>query len=322
MKMAFDSIAGHKFRSALTILGIVVGIITAVVVASILTGMRQSIVSIVEEYGTNNIYVFHLSMGGGGNNRDERNRKPLTDADADAIMHQSTTIDDIALINPGIGNFGPSFDDNLKYEGRNYRWANVDGVSSNYDRILNLGIKEGRWLTEADNLQRRNVLVIGVSCREALFPNPDESPIGKVVRMNGDTWEVVGVVEKRKSGFFGENEEDQKVFMPYRTSRKAAPLRDFTLFIIQGKPDQLNDTVADAGASPLEFAIDVENRRRYDDALTRLAPLDREAIVGRLELGYSYEQLALVLKKPTPGAARVAVRRALIRLSDEMRCDR
>jgi hypothetical protein len=47
--------------------------------------------------------------------------------------------------------------------------------------------QEGRWLTEADNLQRRNVIVIGVSCREALFPNPDESPIGKVVRMNGDT---------------------------------------------------------------------------------------------------------------------------------------
>jgi putative ABC transport system permease protein len=243
--MALDSIAGHKFRSALTILGIVVGIITAVVVASILTGMRQSIVSIVEEYGTNNIYVFHLSMGGGPSNRDERNRKPLNDADAAALLNQSTTLDDIALINPGIGNFGPSFDDNMKYEGRNYRWASVDGVSTNYDRIVNLGIREGRWLTESDNLQRRNVLVIGVSAREALFPNPDEPAIGKVVRMNGDTWEIVGVVEKRKSGFFGENEEDQKVFMPYRTSRKAAPLRDFTLFIVQGKPDKLSDTVSE-----------------------------------------------------------------------------
>lgn len=245
LKMALDSIAGHKFRSALTILGIVVGIVTAVVVASILTGMRQSIVSIVEEYGTNNIYVFHLSMGGGASNRDERNRKPLTDADADALMNQTTMLEDIALINPGIGNFGASFDDNMKYEGRNYRWANVDGVSTNYDRIVNLGIREGRWLTEADNLQRRKVLVIGVDAREALFPNPDESPIGKVIRMNGDTWEIVGVVEKRKSGFFGENEEDRKAFMPYRTSRKVAPLREFLLMIVQGRPDRLNDAVAE-----------------------------------------------------------------------------
>src|SRR3954471_16982593 len=122
LKMAMDSIRSHKFRSFLTILGIVVGMITAIVVASILTGMRQSIVSIVEEYGTNNIYAFHLSMGDGPPNRDERNRKPLTDADAAAILSQSDAIEDIALSNPGIGNFGPSFDDNLTYEGRNYRW--------------------------------------------------------------------------------------------------------------------------------------------------------------------------------------------------------
>lgn len=99
-------------------------------------------------------------------------------------------------------------------------------------------------------------------------------------------------------------------------------IRDRFRYAARHPTQELSDTVADTGASPLQFAIDVENRRRYDDALTRLAPLDREAIVGRLELGYSYEQLALVLKKPTPGAARVAVRRALIRLSDEMRCDR
>ena len=244
VKMAFDSIAAHKFRSALTILGIIVGIVTAIVVASILTGMRQSIVSMVEEYGTNNIYVFHLSMGN-GDSRDERNRKPITDADADALFAQSQSINDIALVNPGIGNFGPSFDDNMKYEGRNYRWANVDGVTTNYDRISNITLREGRWLTEADNYQRRNVLVIGVNAREALFPNEAESPIGKVIRMNGDTWEIVGVIEKRKSGFFGENEEDQKVFMPYRTSRKVAPLRDFLLLIVEGKQGQLTDAAAE-----------------------------------------------------------------------------
>ncbi len=243
--MAIDSIYSHKFRSTLTILGIMVGVVTAIVVASILTGMRKSIVSIVEEYGTNNIYAFHLTTGPHTQNRDERSRKPLTDDDANALLAQSSLIEDIALVNPGIGNFGPSFNDNMTYEGRNYRWANVDGVSANYERISNLTLREGRWLTEADNFQRRNVLVIGVDSREALFPNPNESPVGKVIRMAGDTWEIVGVIEKRKAGFFGENEEDRKVFMPYRTSRKVAPLRDFLLMIIQGKQGQLNDTVSE-----------------------------------------------------------------------------
>jgi putative ABC transport system permease protein len=106
-------------------------------------------------------------------------------------------------------------------------------------------MREGRWLTEADNMQRRKVIVIGVDAREALFPNPDESPIGKVVRMNGDTWEVVGVLEKRKAGFFGENEEDRKIFMPYRTSRKVAPLRDALLLTIQAKPGKVNEAVSE-----------------------------------------------------------------------------
>ncbi len=65
LRMALDSIRANKFRSFLTILGIVVGVMTAIVVASILTGLRQSIVAMIEEYGTNNIYVFHLSTGFG-----------------------------------------------------------------------------------------------------------------------------------------------------------------------------------------------------------------------------------------------------------------
>lgn len=236
-----DSIASHKFRSALTILGIVIGVITAIVVASILTGMRQSIVSIVEEYGTNNIYAFHLSTGFSNGNRDERNRKPLTEADAQAILTQSSSIEDVAMVAPNIGSWGAGFDDNLVYEGKNYRWALTDGVTTNYAQVVNLVIKQGRWLTEADDQQRRNVLVVGVNTVEALFPGKEDEAVGKVVRMNGTTWEIVGVIEKRKAGFFGENEEDRKIFMPFRTARKAAPLRDAILHIIQAKPGQLND---------------------------------------------------------------------------------
>ena len=84
--MALDSIRGHKFRSFLTVLGIVIGILTAIVIASLLTGMRQSIVSMIEEYGTNNIYAFHLSTGPNTNeDRAERMRKPFVVADAEAI---------------------------------------------------------------------------------------------------------------------------------------------------------------------------------------------------------------------------------------------
>lgn len=82
---------------------------------------------------------------------------------------------------------------------------------------------------------------------------------------------------------------------------------------------ELTDDLPDDGASPLEQAIGAQNIRRYDDALERLRPEDREAIIGRLELQYSYEQLALLLDKPSAAAARMAVTRAMRRLADELR---
>src|SRR2546422_1240197 len=93
LAMSFDSVRGHKFRSFLTVLGIVIGVFTAIVIASILTGMRQSIIAIIEEYGTNNIYAFHLSTGPRTNvDRSERTRKPLTVADAEAIQTQAGAV--------------------------------------------------------------------------------------------------------------------------------------------------------------------------------------------------------------------------------------
>jgi RNA polymerase sigma-70 factor (ECF subfamily) len=87
------------------------------------------------------------------------------------------------------------------------------------------------------------------------------------------------------------------------------------------RPDQteLPDQMLDARPSPLDQAIGSENAARYEAAIHRLRPADREAIIGRVELQYSYEELAIVLDKPTAAAARVAVTRAMKRLADEMR---
>jgi putative ABC transport system permease protein len=243
LKMAYDSVISHKFRSALTILGIVIGILTFVVVASILTGMRGNIVKMFEEYGTNNIYLFHLSTGFGPSNRDERNRKALTMDDANAILAQAPAVADVATVAVNIGSWGTGFDDNMIYKDKNYRWALTDGVTPNYREITNLRVKEGRWLTEMDEQERRNVLVVGVKAVEALFDGDAEEALGKEIRMNGALWMIIGVLEKREAGFFGENEEDRKIFMPFRTARKVAPTRDAVLHIAQAKPGQLNAAV-------------------------------------------------------------------------------
>lgn len=252
--MALGSVRSHKFRSFLTVLGIVIGVMTAIIIASILTGMRSNIIAIIEEYGTNNIYAFHLSTGPRvSEDRSERSRKPLTVADAEAIKLHSPAVDEVAHVAPNVGYSGGPFDDNITYQGRNYRWGNTQGVSPNYAGITNIVVKEGRFITEHDDQQRANVMVIGVNAAEALFPGQN-TIAGTQVRMGGYNFEVVGVLEKRKAGFFGENEEDNAVFIPFRTAQKIAPARGYLLLIIRGHSGRVVEA--------LEQAEDVLRRRR------------------------------------------------------------
>ena len=243
LKMALDSVRSHKFRSILTVLGIVIGVMTAICIASLLTGVRQNIVAMIEEYGTNNIYAFHLSTGPRtGEDRSERLRKPLTVADAETIKAQAPAVDDVSWVAPNVGYGGGPFDDNITYQGRNYRWGDTQGVSPNYGDITNIVLKEGRFITDSDDQQRANVMVIGVNAAEALFPGQDQIA-GAQVRMGGYNFEVIGVLEKRKAGFFGENEEDNAILLPFRTAQKIAPARGYLLLVIRGKSGQVQEAL-------------------------------------------------------------------------------
>ncbi len=82
---------------------------------------------------------------------------------------------------------------------------------------------------------------------------------------------------------------------------------------------ELDDRTPDDGLSPLEAAIGSEAVARYEEALQTLKRDDQQAIVARIEMGYSYEEMAVMLGKPTAEAARVAVSRALVRLAEVMR---
>src|SRR6267142_3727781 len=243
--MALDSIRAHKFRSALTVLGVVIGVMVAIVVASILTGLRANIVHMVEEYGTNNIYAFHLTTGPQVGERDqsERARKPLTPEDGEAIARQAPAVDAIALESANIGCGGCGFDDTIKIENRTYRRGNTKGVTANHADIHNAALKEGRFISEQDDLNRRNVMVIGVNAAEALFPDKDGGIAGTRVRMGGYVWEIIGVLAKRQTTVFGENEEDNAVFVPFRTGIQVAPGRKYLIIVIRAKSGQLPEAV-------------------------------------------------------------------------------
>ena len=235
--MALGTIRAHKFRSFLTVLGIVIGVTVVIAIASILTGLRSSIVSIVEEYGTNNIYAFHLTTGPRMGNRDrsEFARKPLRPEDADAIRAQATAIEDVAQCL-----FTWWTDRTLKYKGKTYKQGDLQGVSASYAAVTNLSVQEGRFINEIDDQHRREVMVIGVNIAEALFPNQFQIT-GEEVELGGKTFQIIGVLDKRKSGFFGENEEDSAIFIPFETARKMFPRRDYMMLFMRARSGRLRE---------------------------------------------------------------------------------
>src|SRR5262245_5140417 len=166
VSMALDSIRAHKFRSALTVLGIVIGVSTVIAIASILTGLRENLVKLIEEYGTDNIYAFHLSTAFNPNqDREERTRKPPTEDDANACLEHTNTVEALSLV--ALPDFG--FNRTITYQGYTYRRGNLSGVSANYAQTTNVTVSVGRFISDFDDQHRRDTMVIGVSVADAMF---------------------------------------------------------------------------------------------------------------------------------------------------------
>jgi putative ABC transport system permease protein len=251
LRMALDNLRAHRLRSGLTVVGVVIGVLVVVVVASILTGMRRNVIQAVEEYGTNNIFAFHLTTGPqlGPRDRSEYRRKPLRPQDGAAVRDLAPAVHDVAHCA-----FVWMNDRTIAYGGEKYRRGDLQAVSANYAEIANLSLREGRFLTEADDEHRRAVLVIGHNVAQALF-GALGSASGREVRFAGRPFTVIGVLEKRKGGFMGENEDDNAVFMPYRTGRIVAPrASDWMLLLIRARSGEL--------PAALDQAEDVLRRRR------------------------------------------------------------
>ncbi|MBL8189324.1 MAG: ABC transporter permease [Acidobacteria bacterium] len=253
--MAISTIRAHKFRSALTVIGIVVGVMTVVAVASILTGLRSTIVSMVEEYGTNNIYAFHLSTGPrmGDRDRSEYLRKPLTPEDGDAILRQATAIESVANVL-----FMWRMDSTLRYNGQKYRSGFLQGVSASYAQVTNVSLQQGRFISEIDDHHKREVMVIGPNVAESLFVH-QPNIVGSIIDLGGRPFEIIGVLEKRKNSFFGENEEDNALFIPYETGRKLSPISKELNLHIRAKTGMLQ-----AGLDQVEEVLRRQRGIKYD----------------------------------------------------------
>jgi putative ABC transport system permease protein len=234
--LAFDTLRTHKFRSFLTILGVLIGTTTVIGVASIITGLNTQLVEAAKDYGTRTIFVYKFEAGIRFRlTREERMRKPLTYEDAVAIRNDCPDVDAVGV---EMSRWGAPLV--TKYKGQEMYDANLTGSTAEDFRVNGASFAEGRPYTEIEDTHRRNVAVIGADVVKMFFQNED--PIGKNIIVDGNTFQIIGALEKRKQ-ILGDNGADRTIYVPYWTYRKIYTDNKENFILAMAFPERMNQAM-------------------------------------------------------------------------------
>ena len=239
--MALDSIRMNKLRSFLTILGIVIGVLTIVGMVAVIEGINASFAQQLEAMGANILIVSRYEPGIhlGRMPEEMRRRKKIDFTDSTALERSCPSV---ASVTPQVSYFRFLPPVRAKYLANEIENPQVIGASHKYMQIFEeYTIESGRFFTEAENLNKREVCVIGAEIVDALFPNVN--PLNKKLSLEGRKLTVIGILD-RKGKFLGQS-RDNYLFMPTGTFRKFYPGADDVTLIVKLKPGADNEKAKD-----------------------------------------------------------------------------
>jgi putative ABC transport system permease protein len=229
--MALDSIKMNKLRSSLTILGIVIGVLTIVAMVAVIEGINASFAQQLEAMGANILFVSRHEPGihFGRMPEELRKRKKIDFADAAALERSCPAV---AAVTPQVQYFRFLPPVRAKYLANEIDNPQVIGASHKYLQIYEeYTLETGRFFTAAEDLNKREVCVIGAEIVDALFPNVN--PLNKTLAVEGRKLKVIGTLD-RKGKFLGQS-RDNFIFIPIGTFRKFYPGYDDPMLIIKLK---------------------------------------------------------------------------------------
>jgi putative ABC transport system permease protein len=219
VRMSWDTVRGNKLRSALTVLGIVIGITSIVGMTSLIRGFDESFRDLIRGIGPDTIFVTKfsgVSLAAGADLQQLLKRPNVTPQDAEAIERDAPSIEVVDLTLGG-GGFG-AHQERVYYRDQHTKPLIVFGTTEKWTFATRINVEQGRFFTSAEVQRRRNVCVLGQTAFQALFPVED--PLGKLVRIGLQQYEVIGVMAKRPSpGGFSLGQDDF-VIIPYPTYEK------------------------------------------------------------------------------------------------------
>jgi putative ABC transport system permease protein len=208
VRVALAGLAANKLRSGLTILGLMIGVGSVIVLVAVGTGSSSAVESQIDSLGSNLLTVTSSSglgglafAGGGG----ASSSSGLTLADADALENRFAA-PDVKSVAPVVN----ASDVTLTYGSSTYAPSSLIGSTPSYESAGNYEIAEGSWFTNAQEKSHARVLVVGPTVVEELFSGAD--PVGDTVQVNGTAFEIIGVTQSKGSN--GSSNEDDLAFAP------------------------------------------------------------------------------------------------------------
>jgi putative ABC transport system permease protein len=214
VRFAGRALTAYKLRSALTVLGIVIGVTTVIAMVSIIEGFNNNVTRDFQSFGATLVQFQKTDpqFGPGNGDESERQRKNLTYEDALALKQLCPSMLAVSAERYWFTNNGSSVPDVI-YKGKEATPDTIGGVNPDYSPANNHFVSEGRFLAEGDIRSASTVVVIGSGIADTLFPRSD--PIGKEVSISGHKFSVIGVMEKQGATFF--ESTDSHVFIPITT---------------------------------------------------------------------------------------------------------
>jgi putative ABC transport system permease protein len=243
--LALDTLRKNPLRSALTILGIVIGITTVITVSAMINGLNDNVLAGIRDLGSDTIICYRFPWASLSRPPSEwLNRKELQPEwaeDIEKLPHVSAASPSMRIFMP---QFGAGTADVRRGQ---FRAKNVilQGNSPSINRIFDMKLQFGRAFDENDTEHRSPVVMLGYDTTRTLFPGSPADSIGQEVTLNGQLFTVIGTMEKRRQGISGgSNPEDNIAVMPVTTLRKLYPnQKDYVLFVKAADPKVVAEAV-------------------------------------------------------------------------------
>jgi putative ABC transport system permease protein len=223
--MALDTVRTNKMRSALTILGVVIGITSIVGMTALIRGFDQSLRDMIRAIGPNTIFVqrFGVTSFANGAEITQLFKRPiLTVSDSRALEEQTETL---SLVDIELGAGGPPMQQRVFYRDQKTKPLVVFGTTENFAEGTRIPILAGRYFNGTEVQYRKNVVVLGNTPYQLLFAPSGVDPIGKTVRVGSQQFEIVGVFDKRPSAGGFNLGQDDFVVIPYTAYQRIFGVR-------------------------------------------------------------------------------------------------